>query len=186
MKFWHSLNFVKHFEVFFWSLLLFLTALTGCPGDGSRIIIRSAVNSSVALSALDVAISKIGVPYVLGGKGPYFLDCSGIISSSYRSVDSTILFNTSAGFSPDVAMQDLYDRNVVHIDQQQVNAGDIVFITSDSNKISHGGLFIKWIQPNEFCYVNASSYYSKVVVDSFTTTGVVRNQWVVGFGRLLK
>ena len=83
-------------------------------------------------------------------------------------------------------MQDMYDLNVLHVDRNRVQPGDIVFITSDSNRISHGGLFVKWLGRDEFSFVDASSYYGKVVADSFPVSGYVRGQWLVGFGRLLQ
>ena len=83
-------------------------------------------------------------------------------------------------------MQDLYDYNVLHIDRYQVLPGDIAFITADSNKITHGGLFISWIDSDKFRFINASSHYGKVIVDSFSVSRITRGQRLVGFGRLLQ
>ncbi len=62
-----------------------------------------------------------------------------------------------------------WDIQLVHLDT--VKPGDIIFITNDKNKITHGGLFIEWIGDNTFEFVNASSYYGEVVVNSWSIEG---------------
>ena len=65
--------------------------------------------------------------------------------------------------------------------------GDIVFITDNAETITHGGLFIEWVDETmtEFRFVNASSYYGEVVIDTWPVEGEKRGQWFVGAGRLL-
>ncbi len=81
-------------------------------------------------------------------------------------------------------MQDLWQYNVVALEKGDIMPGDIVFITIDGKKITHGGLFIRWIDDNEFEFINASSYYGKVVIDTWNIEGLKRGQYFVGAGRL--
>lgn len=145
---------------------------------------RHPITENLGTLALGLARRKVGKPYLLGAKGADFFDCSGLISWAYETVDSTIQFETQNGSSQDIAMQDLYDYNVLHIDRYQVLPGDIAFITADSNKITHGGLFISWIDSDKFRFINASSHYGKVIVDSFSVSRITRGQRLVEFGRL--
>ncbi len=140
-----------------------INALIGCLGDETCIDDRRVVSKSLEVSALNFARTGVSDPYFWGGKGPDSFDCSGLISWSYMTADSSILFETQVedpvfgnGLSPDVAMQDFYDRNILHVDRFRGRSGDIVFITPDSGRISHRGLFIKWIGSDKFSFINAS------------------------------
>lgn len=158
----------------------------GFPSDQFIGDDRRVASVELSISALNKAESRIGRPYYWGAKGPDYFDCSGLISWAYEAADPSTRFETPDSLSKEVAMQDMYDLNVLHVDRNHVQPGDIVFITSDSNRISHGGLFVKWLGRDEFSFVDASSYYGKVVMDSFSVSGYVRGQWLVGFGRLLQ
>lgn len=173
-------------EVLICGLIFLLTSMTGCPSDQFITDYRSIVSSELSLSALSIAESKVGCPYFWGAKGPDCFDCSGLITWTYTQADSDIRFATRDGLSKEAAMQDINDFNILQVDRYHVRPGDIVFITLDSGKVSHGGLFVGWIGPDKFKFINASSYYGKVVIDSFQVSGVVRGQWFVGFGRLLQ
>ncbi len=63
--------------------------------------------------------------------------------------------------------------------------GDIVFITHNGDRITHGGLFIRWISDDQFEFINASSYFGEVVIDTWPRDGDKRDQWYVGAGRLV-
>ena len=60
-----------------------------------------------------------------------------------------------------------------------------MFITSSNDRITHGGLFVRWINESEFEFINASSYFETVAVDTWPTDGEKRGQWYVGAGRLM-
>ncbi len=64
-------------------------------------------------------------------------------------------------------MEDLHNWNVRLISLEKIGKGDIIFIINEENKVTNGGLFIKWIDDNNFEFVNASSYYEKVVTESW-------------------
>ena len=153
-------------------MLCMLTAMTACIGDGTHFCLRYSATSRLRLAALDSAKSKLNQPYFWGGKGPYIFDCSGLITWAYRTADSLILLETQEGFSKVAAVNDLYALNILTTDRYRVRRGDIIFITSDSNKsrvpISHCGLFVTWIDSDKFSFINASSHYVKVVTDTFS------------------
>ena len=189
-----DMKFLKtHTEVLSYSLMFFIVAVTGCPGDHFMIYYRHEVNSTVSYSAVTYAKSRAGSTFFLGCKGPDFFDCTGLITWAYRKVDSSIVFKTQDGFSTTPTVNELYYLNILSVDRYHVRRGDIAFITSISDKshgqnlvITHSGLFIEWINPDKFRFIDASSYYGKVVIDSFSVSDTIRGQWFVGFGRLLR
>lgn len=87
----------------------------------------------------------------------------------------------------DTTQDELWKYNVQVIPPEQMKAGDIVFITNDPESITHGGLFIEWVDDTktEFRFVNASSYWGRVGIDTWLVEGTKRDQWFVGAGRLL-
>lgn len=48
----------------------------GCQNNGG---------SSIGVRAMNVAMSKVGAPYVWGGQGPWGFDCSGLTAFAFRS-----------------------------------------------------------------------------------------------------
>lgn len=87
--------------------------------------------------------------------------------------------------SADITMDDLCNHGTIALELSQVEPGDIVFVTSSTHRVTRGGIFRRWTSDGEVEFVNASSYYGEVVVDSWPTSGEKREQWVVGAGRLL-
>lgn len=189
-----DMKFLKtHTEVLSYSLMFFIVAVTGCPGDHLIVYYRHEINSAVSYSAVSYAKSRAGSTFFLGCKGPDFFDCTGLITWAYRKVDSSIVFKTQDGLSTTPTVNELYYLNILPVDRYHVRCGDIVFITSISEKpigqnvvITHSGLFMDWINSNKFRFINASSYHGKVVIDSFLVSDTVRGQRLAGFGRLLR
>lgn len=166
----------------------FLLLLSGCVSlvkPGPR---QVQVPLSVAKRALDTALAQVGDPYVWGGQGPDEFDCSGLIIWSYAKVYPGLQLKRSETVIADDATQDeLWRYNVLPLTPEQMQPGDIVFITNDSERMTHGGLFIAWVNEarTEFRFVNASSYYGEVVIDTWPVEGEKRGQWFAGAGRLL-
>lgn len=134
---------------------------------------------------MNYAVEQIGKPYVWGGRGPDEFDCSGLITWSYKKViGRDNIFMMSSEIVDDVTMNSLYHWNVQLVLYEKMIPGDIIFITNTDEKITHGGLFIRWINDNTFEFVNASSYYGEVVKDIWTIGEIKREQWFVGAGRL--
>ena len=83
--------------------------------------------------------------------GPDAFDCSGLIVWSYQRVaDKTLYHQTPQGLQNDIRMDDLLSYNVTFIDPEDIRPGDIVFVTSSDGSITHGGLFVEWIDGDSF------------------------------------
>lgn len=145
------------------------------------------VSDRHAQDALNVALDKLGSPYVWGGQGPDVFDCSGLIIWAYQQVLPGLKLRIGSRVVEDTTQDELWRYNVLMIPPEQMKPGDIVFITDNEERISHGGLFIEWVdaEMTEFQFVNASSYYGEVVIDTWPLEGTKRGQWFVGAGRLL-
>jgi len=145
------------------------------------------VSTEKAQNALYEALSCLDRPYNWGGNGPDAFDCSGLIIWSYQQVaDKTLYYQTSNGLENDIQMDELFSYNVTLINSVNVRPGDIVFVTSKDDSVTHGGLFIKWIDTHTFLYVNASSNHGAVAIDIWTLGEQIRGQWFMGFGQLIE
>lgn len=146
----------------------------------------AAVPESIRVAALEAALGVTGSPYVWAANGPEGFDCSGLIVWAYRSaLGDTRIFLGDHGFQSDMAMDGFYRTGTIPVDPTDLEPGDIVFITSSRASITHGGVFIRWAAPDLMEYLNASSYYGSVVIDTIPVEGRVRGQWFAGAGRLL-
>lgn len=65
---------------------------------------------------VDIALAKLGVPYVWGAKGPSNFDCSGLTQWSYKQIGVTI--------GPDTYTQIKQGKPILAKD---VQAGDLIF-----------------------------------------------------------
>lgn len=169
-----------------WLLAIVLAlALAGCSIPGTPK--QAPVSDGVASRALAVALSVEGIPYVYGGQDPTVgFDCSGLIIWAYGQVIHDLKLRIGRTVVRDATQDELWRYNVVVIPPHEMKPGDIVFITDNEEHISHGGLFIEWVdaEMTEFRFVNASSYYGEVVIDTWPLQGTKRGQWFVGAGRL--
>jgi hypothetical protein len=166
-------------------LLLILLMLRPGPGLPAGDYGQAVVTQKQARQALNHALLQENAPYIWGGQSPAGFDCSGLQEWSYRQVISNIVFASSPGVALDVTEDSLYKYNAFLLSSAEVVPGDLVFITDNPHTITHGGMFSKWIIPGEkFEFINASSYFGKVVIDSWSVRGEVRGQWFAGFGRL--
>ncbi|MFW6035302.1 MAG: C40 family peptidase [Halothermotrichaceae bacterium] len=145
------------------------------------------ISDKQAENALDAALEKIGSPYQWGGNGPDAFDCSGLIVYSYqKALGKDKIFKIGEMTVADVAMDHLYNYNVQLLPLEKVKTGDIIFLTDSDERITHGGLFIEWVDDSfqEFKFIHASSYYGKVLVDTWAIDDNYSSQWFVGAGRL--
>ncbi len=82
-------------------------------------------------------------------------------------------------------MQGLYDWNVEFITKEEIRPGDIIFFADENENITHGGLFIEWIEFNKkFRYLHASAVDKEVKFDSWQIGKEEYNLHWKGFGRL--
>ena len=166
--------------------------LSGCystsgPSSHVKSPTVTTIKHETAKRALDIALEQKGTPYLWGGNGPDSFDCSGFIVYTYRkSVGRDVIFRIGDMPSRDVAMGDLYNWNVKMITEKNIIPGDILFFTRKKGEITHGGLFIDWIDFGEkFLYIHASSSHGKVLIDSWKLESK-ENYRFVGAGRLKK
>lgn len=146
---------------------------------------QTEVPSDITLKALDKALEKYGVSYVWGGRGPSEFDCSGLITWSYKkALGKKRIFRVGNHRASDATMHDLWLYNTVPLHPKDLQPGDVIFITDDRGKVTHGGLFMEWVDNNELKLINASSYYGQVVIDTWPLHDQKRGQWFVGAGRL--
>ena len=85
---------------------------------------------------IKVAQSKIGSPYVLGGRGPKNFDCSGFVFYCLRQVGVSTNRLTASGFSKKASWKNIASYG-------DVQKGDILFFRSDASaSISHCAIYI--------------------------------------------
>lgn len=168
-------------------VLCFVLVLSGCAYKFRKDYFRVEVQEPVPQKALTYAIKQLGKPYNRGGQGPDSFDCSGIIIRTYNEAMRTpvLLMNKRYEICDDVTIDELYNYNVRPLRKDELLPGDIVFITNEKDRVTHGGLFVEWKDDKTIEFLNASSYYGKVLIDDWPVEGTKRGQWLVGFGRLM-
>ena len=159
--------------------------LIGCGLHSTRVKEQVPVSEGLAAEALKVALSQVGTPYVYGGRDPQGFDCSGLIVWSYRQAVPDLQLRWAHRIAVDVNMDELWRYNVLPLGILDLRPGDLVFITSEEDRITHGGLFVRWVREGELELVNASSYAGEVTLDTWPISGTKRGQWFAGGGRLL-
>lgn len=146
----------------------------------------SVATAALAAEALEEARRHEGDPYRWAADGPDAFDCSGLIVWSYQqAAGSNRIFRGRTSWNDDITMDGLYEHGTEPVDLGQLRPGDILFITSSDDTITHGGIFIGWASDSEVELINDSSYYDAVVVDQWPVSGAKRGQWVAGGGRLM-
>lgn len=169
-----------------------MLTVSGCSLP-ARALIQAELPDEVRLAALEVALSKEGSPYVWGAQGPDEFDCSGLIIWAYCEAYPDLTLRYGDELVDDATMDVLFRWNMRLLVPDEIGPGDVVFITSSRDRITHGGLFIRWVDESmsEFEFVNASSRPQtdaeggSVVIDTWPVDGIKREQWFAGGGRLL-
>ena len=150
----------------------------------NQTVLKVDFEPEIVQNALQYVKLSINSEYIFGGNGPTVFDCSGLINWSYQSAyGATFIFNNGVSIVNDINMDTMYNNNVRNILKEDTSPGDIVFITDDSSKITHGGIIVN-LDGDLITFINASSYYGKVVIDTWDINELVRGQWIVGFGKL--
>jgi len=173
-------------KLYFTILLIFLLTIyvSSCNNNFRNISLLSDIDSE---NALLLARGKEGNDYLWGGNGPDLFDCSGLIIWSYQeSINAQMIFYDGQQIVSDINMQTMYDFNIQKISNvNDVKPGYVIFITNEIGLITHGGLVVN-INDEEVNFINASSYYNKVVTDTWGLNDIVRDQWIVGYGRMIR
>ncbi|MFW5696107.1 MAG: C40 family peptidase [Alkalispirochaeta sp.] len=169
------------------SLVAVVIACTNVVGSGGGTEDNSRVVSErEAAAALSETRTQLGQPYEWAGNGPDTYDCSGLIVWAYQqALGQSAIFRWDREWVSDVTMDSMYHSGTQAVSDDELRPGDIVFITHSGDRITHGGLFIRWISDDQFEFINASSYFGEVVIDTWPSEGEKRDQWYVGAGRLV-
>ena len=164
-----------------WVLCVAGIVLAAVPVAGANV----PVPADMAQRALEAALSRQGDAYVWGGQFPGAFDCSGLIIWAYELVVPGFRIpDGRGGYVGDATMDHMWRYATERVPARLARPGDVVFITGEDGRITHGGLVIS-VSETEVKFVNASSYFGEVVVDTWPLDGTKRGQWVVGFGRLV-
>lgn len=170
-------------------LLLFLLAACA-PGvtsfSGSLKPNPQPVTIAEAAAALEVAKEYIGTPYTSGGRGPASFDSSGIITHAYRQIIPDLRFRTSEWDATyDAPHRVIYYWNIDPLPLEELQPGDLVYITDGTDLVTHGAFFVDWIEPYEVMrFLDASGFHGEVGIQEWPVNEVKRGQWFVGAGRV--
>jgi cell wall-associated NlpC family hydrolase len=85
-------------------------------------------NSAAAATAIRVALTKVGAPYVTGGSGPNSFDCSGLTQYAYAAAGVSLPHSSRA-----------QSQLGTRVGRNELQPGDLVFYYSP---ISHVALYI--------------------------------------------
>lgn len=110
---------------------------------------------SKAEAVIATASSNIGTKYRSGGTDSEGFDCSGLMFSSFKSIDITLPRTSSE--------QANYG---VKIDKNLAQKGDLIFFATNGSSISHVGLITE-ISDNDIKFVHSSTS-SGVIISSIT------------------
>ena len=116
------------------------------------------VSEGLAAEALKGGLGPGGNSLCLWRPRPPGFDCSGLIVWSYRQTVPDLQLRWAHRIAVDVNMDELWRYNVLPLGILDLRPGDLVFIASEEDRITHGGLFVRWVREGELELVNASSY----------------------------
>ena len=165
-------------------VLLCLLVLAGCSSTPPFQPGQIVLDARTAQNALANAAAKVGCAYLYGGQGPGDFDCSGLAVWSYRQAYPALRLYDGVGVYDDASADILWRFNVERIATAVLRPGDLVFISSDAERVTHVGLFSRWLSTDTMEIIDASSYYGRVVVEPWPVSGIKRGQWLVGVGRM--
>ena len=171
--------------------LSFLFLFSACaPGatsfSGSLKPNPQPVTTEEAAQALEVAKEYIGTPYTAAGRGPTLFDSSGIITYAYRQVIPDLRFRTSEWDATyDAPHRLIYYWNIKPLPLEELQPGDLVYLTDGTDIVTHGAFFVDWVEPYEVMrFLDASGYHGEVGIQEWPVNEEKRGQWFVGAGRL--
>jgi NlpC/P60 family len=167
-------------------LLFILLILSACAPTVLTLPDPQSVNEEEAARALEEAMTHLEAPYELGARGPKVFDSSSIILYSYRQVILTMRLRISerdANFDAPHSL--IYYWNFQPLSLEQLRPGDLVYISDGTNPVTHGALFVEWVEPYKVMkFLHASTRLGKVVIEEWSVDKEVRGQNFVAAGRL--
>jgi len=127
------------------------SATSSPPGEPAR---PQVTGSSLGLQAADLAQKQLGKPYQWGASGPEKFDCSGLVMYVYDSLGVPL---------PRVSAQQAYAG--VHVDQKDLQPGDLVFFRLNGSGIDHVGIYV-----GHHKFVHAARKHMPVKTDSLNNS----------------
>ncbi|HTK67068.1 MAG TPA: NlpC/P60 family protein [Pseudonocardia sp.] len=125
----------------------------GLGGGGP---LGSAPGAMMRATAMNAALSKIGVPYVWGAAGPKAFDCSGLVLWAFKKVGISLPHSSAA-----------QSRIGTPVSKSQLRPGDLVFFYSP---VSHVAMYI-----GNGMVVHASEAGQPVKVTPLSRAGTFHN-----------
>jgi cell wall-associated NlpC family hydrolase len=132
-------------------------------GDDLTEIISNLPVGSEGAEVVKAAITKLGAPYVMGAKGPYKFDCSGLAYWAINEVDpelGSIMYTNAAGQAKWCI------ENGKAVGRSELQPGDLIFWQNLScpgcgrwNEVHHVGIYV-----GDGKAIEASSSRGRVVV----------------------
>lgn len=167
-------------------LLWVVLALTACMPSTLTFPDPVPVTEQEAARALAHAKKHLGAAYELGARGPKVFDSSSIILYAYRQVIPTMLLRTSQrDANLDVPHSLIYGWNFQPLPLRDLKPGDLVYITDGTQLVTHGAMFVRWLEPyRRLEFLHASTRLGKVVLEAWPVDEEVRGQTFVAAGRL--
>lgn len=169
-----------------WTLALLVLVLSACAPGVFGPPAPQPVSETEAARALAEARKHLGAPYELGARGPRVFDSSSIILHSYRRIIPAMLLRTSrqdANFDAPHGL--VHYWNFQKLPLRDLRPGDLVYITDGTQPVTHGALFVRWLEPyRRLEFLHASSRLGAVVLETWPLDRAVRGQTFVAAGRL--
>lgn len=146
------------------------------------------VTRDQANAALQAALKMLGTRYVWGGQTPSGFDCSGLAIWAYNNAVPGIKWRLGDSLVTDTTAHALSVDNVKPVQPSEVWPGDLVFVTTSLQRVTHMGLFSRWLDAGhtKFEWVEASSAKRKVVLSVWDLKQKYGNKMLVGVGRVLR
>jgi NlpC/P60 family len=167
-------------------LLFIVFSLGACAPTVLTLPDSQPVSEEEAAKALAEAQKHLEAPYELGARGPKVFDSSSIILYSYRQVIPSMRLRISerdANFDTPHSL--IYYWNFQPLALEQLKPGDLVYISDGTNPVTHGALFVEWVEPYKVMkFLHASTRLGKVVIEEWPVDKEVRGQTFVAGGRL--
>ncbi len=102
------------------------------------------------LTAIDIAMQQLGVPYRYGGNNPNGFDCSGLVYYAYHQAGKQVPRSTREQY-----------RYSKKLNRNELRPGDLVFFRISRSKVSHVGIYI-----GDNRFVHAPSSGKRVQISS--------------------
>ncbi|MBQ3404785.1 MAG: C40 family peptidase, partial [Oscillospiraceae bacterium] len=117
-------------------------------------------NSAKGNSVANLALKYVGYPYVYGAESPSSgFDCSGLVYYCYGQY----------GYSLSRTASQQYRNNGVAVSKSELQAGDLVFFSSNGSSVTHVGIYI-----GDGYFVHASTPSVGVIVSSLSSSYYTR------------